>query len=105
MHCSRSFTPFSASRLPRVAAWFAVLITGAFAWAQQPVPSPAPLAAKPLVPAEALDQKIIAGARSGSEVMTNLRYLSDMIGPRLTGSPALKRASDWTADKMRAYGL
>src|SRR5258707_4928856 len=105
MHRSRSFTPFCASRSPRVAAWLAVLITGALAWAQQTVPPTAPAAAKPLAPAEALDQKIIAGARSGSEGMTNLRYLSDMIGPRLTGSPALKRASDWTADRMRAYGL
>src|SRR5262249_39105677 len=31
--------------------------------------------------------------------------LSDMIGPRLTGSAALKRANDWAAEKMRSYGL
>src|SRR5205085_1374466 len=35
----------------------------------------------------------------------NLTYLSDMIGPRLTGSENLKRANDWTAEKMRSYGL
>ncbi len=37
--------------------------------------------------------------------MANLTYLSDVIGPRLTGSAALKRANEWAADKMRAYGL
>ena len=71
MHRSRSFTPFSASGLPRAAAWLAVLITGAFALAQQTVPPTAPPAVKPRAPAEALDQRIIAGARSSSEVMTN----------------------------------
>src|SRR5262249_39305754 len=34
-----------------------------------------------------------------------LGYISDIIGPRLTGSPALKRANDWTAEKMKSYGL
>jgi hypothetical protein len=55
--------------------------------------------------AQALDKKILAEAKSGSEIMANLTYLSDVIGPRLTGSAALKRANEWTADKMRSYGL
>jgi hypothetical protein len=62
-----------------------------------------------LVPAvtdpQALDKKILAEAKNGSEIMANLTYLSDVIGPRLTGSTALKRANEWAADKMRAYGL
>lgn len=66
---------------------------------------PALLAEKPAVDPLALDKKIIAEAKSGSEIMTNLTYLSDMIGPRLTGSAALKKANEWTADKMRSYGL
>jgi Zn-dependent M28 family amino/carboxypeptidase len=37
--------------------------------------------------------------------MENLEYLSDEIGPRLTGSPQLKQANDWTAAKFREYGL
>jgi carboxypeptidase Q len=53
----------------------------------------------------ALDQKIIAIAKENSEIMANLTYLSDMIGPRLTGSPALKRANQWAAEKMKSYGL
>jgi carboxypeptidase Q len=31
-------------------------------------------------------------------------YLMDVIGPRLTGSPAMRAANDWTADKLRSWG-
>ena len=37
--------------------------------------------------------------------MKNLQYLSDVIGPRLTGSENLEQANNWTAEKMKAYGL
>ena len=40
-----------------------------------------------------------------SEVMQNLQHLSDVIGPRLSGSPAMRRANEWTAERFRAYGL
>lgn len=40
-----------------------------------------------------------------SEVMKNLQYLSDMIGPRLSGSIPMKQANDWTAERFKAYGL
>jgi hypothetical protein len=40
-----------------------------------------------------------------SQVMATLSYLTDVIGPRLTGSPNLKRANEWTRDKMTAWGL
>src|SRR5882672_7798235 len=49
--------------------------------------------------------KAIADIKSNSEIMKNLTYLCDVIGPRLTSSPALKKANDWTAEKMKAYGL
>lgn len=55
--------------------------------------------------AQSLDEKIIAEAKAKSELMANLTYLSDFIGPRLTGTPALKRANEWAAEKMRSYGL
>jgi hypothetical protein len=48
---------------------------------------------------------LIAQAMDHSEVMANLRHLSDVIGPRLTGSAAMRRANDWTAERFRAYGL
>ena len=40
-----------------------------------------------------------------SQVMATLSYLSDVIGPRLTGSPNLKRANEWTRDKLTAWGM
>ncbi len=40
-----------------------------------------------------------------SQVMATLSYLTDVIGPRLTGSPHLKRAHEWTRDKLTSWGL
>ena len=40
-----------------------------------------------------------------SQVMATLSYLTDVIGPRLTGSPNLKRANEWTRDKLTAWGM
>jgi carboxypeptidase Q len=48
---------------------------------------------------------LIDEALNRSEVMQNLQYLSDVIGPRLTGSPAARRAIDWTLERFKAYGL
>jgi hypothetical protein len=56
-------------------------------------------------PALELDSKIISDAAKTSEIMKNLGYLSDVIGPRLTGSANLKRANEWGADVMKGYGL
>ncbi len=33
------------------------------------------------------------------------RHLTDVIGPRLTGSTAMRRANDWTAETLRSWGL
>jgi hypothetical protein len=40
-----------------------------------------------------------------SQVMETLSYLSDVIGPRLTGSPNLHRANEWTREKLASWGL
>src|SRR5262245_53017497 len=40
-----------------------------------------------------------------SHVTQDLEYLTDVIGPRLTGSAGLKRANEWTASKMKEYGV
>ena len=37
--------------------------------------------------------------------MATLSYLTDVIGPRLTGSPNLKRANEWTRDTLAKWGL
>jgi hypothetical protein len=52
-----------------------------------------------------LERDVIADIKSNSEIMKNLTYISDVIGPRLTSTPALKKANDWTAEKMKSYGL
>jgi len=40
-----------------------------------------------------------------SQVMQTLAYLSDVIGPRLTASPNMKRANEWTRDQLTKWGL
>lgn len=40
-----------------------------------------------------------------SQVMQTLSYLTDVIGPRLTGSPNLKRANEWTRGRLEGWGL
>lgn len=49
--------------------------------------------------------RIIAEGRDNSQVMKTLSYLSDVIGPRLTGSPGLKRANEWTRETLANWGL
>jgi hypothetical protein len=51
------------------------------------------------------DARILKEIRDNSEAMRNLEYLSDNIGARLTASPQLKRANEWTAEMFRRYGL
>ena len=51
------------------------------------------------------DALILNEIQEHSELMHNLEYLSDRIGPRLTGSVLLKQANDWTAEMFRKYGL
>ncbi|MGH8499934.1 MAG: hypothetical protein ACRERV_14185, partial [Methylococcales bacterium] len=40
-----------------------------------------------------------------SQVMQTLSYLSDVIGPRLTASPGMKRGNEWTRDTLAKWGL
>jgi carboxypeptidase Q len=64
------------------------------AWAQSPSS----------VPAEVIE-KIKEEGLQRSQVMQTLSYLTDVIGPRLTGTPGLKRANEWTRDTMTKWGL
>jgi hypothetical protein len=48
---------------------------------------------------------VLAQARDHSEVMRNLEYLTDVIGPRLSSSVAIRKANEWTAERFRSYGL
>lgn len=40
-----------------------------------------------------------------SHLMKDLSYLTDVIGPRIPGSPAMKKAYDWAVAKFKEYGL
>ena len=40
-----------------------------------------------------------------SSVMETLSYLTDVYGPRLTGSPNLKAAAEWSRDQLTKWGL
>ena len=77
-----------------------VLIASARVVAQQPSPSPSPSvdANDPIV-------RIREEGLKRSQVMQTLSYLTDVIGPRLTGSPNMKRANNWTRDQLTKWGL
>ena len=49
--------------------------------------------------------KIIAEIKDHQQVVPNLEYLCDEIGPRLTGSERLVMAHEWMEGQMKAYGL
>jgi carboxypeptidase Q len=51
------------------------------------------------------DGQIFAEIHDHNEIMSNLEYLSDVIGARLTGSEKLKKANDWTRQRFADYGL
>src|SRR5947209_5451964 len=40
-----------------------------------------------------------------SQVMETLSYLTDVYGPRLTGSPNLRRAQAWAEQQLKEWGL
>src|SRR5436305_13150927 len=55
-------------------------------------------------PFAAADAQILSEIREHSEAAANLEYLSDSIGARLSGSPQLKPANDWTREMFEKYG-
>ncbi|MBA2736983.1 MAG: M20/M25/M40 family metallo-hydrolase [Pyrinomonadaceae bacterium] len=75
-----------------------------FAFAQTGAMTAAPSAKVYAAPKEALD-KIKDEGMNRSQVMTTLSYLTDVIGGRLTNSPNMKRANEWTRDTMAKWGM
>ena len=72
----------------------------------------APATIQPLtaqVPAERVDtaivDKIKAEGLERSKVMETISYLTDVHGPRLTGSPLTRKAGEWTQAKLTEWGL
>ncbi len=56
-------------------------------------------------PSADLEWKIRREAVDRSQIMSTLHVLTDVYGPRLTGSPNLKQAADWAAQQMTSWGL
>ena len=50
-------------------------------------------------------KKIKDEGLKNSQVMQTLSYLTDVIGGRLTNSPNMKRANEWTRDTMAKWGM
>src|SRR5580704_1294949 len=67
------------------------------------------LLAMPAVSQERVDLGIVdrikAEAFDHSKVMETLRNLSDVHGPRLTGSPGFEDAARWAMGELNGYGL
>lgn len=85
---------------------YAFLLPG-FALAQAPAVgsgSAAPANAVYAAPKEVID-KIKDEGMNRSQVMQTLSYLSDVIGPRLTASPGMKRGNEWTRDTLAKWGM
>jgi hypothetical protein len=62
-----------------------------------------------LIAEEKVDLSIVSRIKSeafeNSKVMDHMFYLTDVHGPRLTGSPNYKAAADWVVQQMTEYGL
>jgi len=94
---------------------FVFLVSPATTFAQQTSASPiavAPAAApqqqSPKTPAKDPNdpnERIKDEGMNRSQVMQTLSYLSDVIGPRLTASPGMKRSNEWTRDQLTKWGL
>src|SRR5438309_502157 len=72
------------------------LIAPTAAFAQQPAQATEP---------DATIERIKDEGMNHSQVMQTLSYLSDVIGPRLTASPNMKRACNWTRDTLEKWGM
>src|ERR1700686_2517867 len=81
----------AAPMLKRVAA--AIVVLGLLA----------PLSAQRLDPD--ITARIRQEANAHSQIMRTLHFLTDVYGPRLTGSPSLKASGEWAIRTMESWGL
>ena len=63
----------------------------------------------PALAQESVDLRVVdrikTEAFDHSKVMETLRQLSDVHGPRLTGSPGFEEAAKWAVAELNSYGL
>jgi len=66
------------------------------------------LFALPAIPQSAvpdINDKIRAEEKDHSQIMHTMHYLTDIYGPRLTGSPNHKAAAEWAIKQMKEWGF
>ena len=72
-------------------------------------PQPSPRRRRPFSRQERIDADINAKIRKeatdNSQIMRTMHFLTDVYGPRLTGSPNLKAAGEWAIKEMAIVGL
>ncbi|MCS7082968.1 MAG: M20/M25/M40 family metallo-hydrolase [Bacteroidetes bacterium] len=78
-----------------------LLLAPSMLWAQ--AQSSAPQAAERVD--LAVIEKIKDEGLNRSQLMRIASYLTDVIGPRLTGSPQMRLANEWTRDQLAQWGL
>ncbi len=68
-----------------------------------------PTAATGQTAQEAVELDVVEAIRQEglerSQIESMARYLTEVIGPRLTGSPGMRAANEWTAAQLEAMGL
>ncbi|MGM0669514.1 MAG: peptidase M28, partial [Gemmatimonadota bacterium] len=78
--------------------WFLSFLFVSMSFVPEPVPAQEPV-----------DWEIVAKIREEgfqrSQVMDMVGYMADVLGPRLTASPSMRRAQEWAQEKMREVGL
>src|SRR5688500_7219298 len=52
-----------------------------------------------------VNARIRAEGRGNSQIMRTMHFLTDVHGPRLTGSPNHKAAAEWTVKQMTEWGF
>lgn len=80
--------------IPQLRPFLAVAVLAAALAAQRPEP----------VDQEAVDFLREQGLQH-SQVMDHLSWMCDVYGPRLTGSPNLRKAQQWAMQTLRGFGL
>ena len=44
-------------------------------------------------------------AEETSEVMNKASYMMDVLGPRLSGSPGIRKSAEWVVETLKGWGL
>lgn len=95
--------------MSRMSRWAVVLLVVACSRGPIPDTSSAPVNVAQIEAATSTNaahiEFLIEEGMRRSRVPDDLRHLTDVIGPRLTGSPGMQRAVQWAARKLTEYGV